>query len=93
MPKATETLTISCPLVNDHGIHIRTAAILTEICECFNADIIIKSPKGESEGRDMMRLLMLEASRGTTLTIQATGEQAQQALDELAAVIASGFKN
>lgn len=92
MPKATDfTHKIECQLVNKHGIHIRTAAILVDICERYDAEVLLKTPRGESDGRDMMRLLTLEAGSGTTLMIEATGQDKEKVLQELARVISAGF--
>ena len=92
MAKATESShTIECQLVNDHGIHIRTAAVLVEICERYDADVLIKTPRGESDGRDMMRLLTLEATCGTILVITAQGPDREIVVSKLAEVISTGF--
>ena len=94
MPKATDSShTIECQLVNEHGIHIRTAAIISQICEKYTAVVIISNHRGESDGRDMMRLLMLEAAQGSSLTITASGDQSEAVLAELSAVINSGFED
>ena len=94
MQKGTDSeQTIECQLVNEHGIHIRTAAIISQICEKYDAEVTISNSRGESDGRDMMRLLMLEAAKGTTLRMTATGSQREVVLEELSAVIASGFKD
>ncbi|MBT8448342.1 MAG: HPr family phosphocarrier protein [Gammaproteobacteria bacterium] len=84
---------VECQLINSHGIHIRTAAMISEICERFDATVIIKSARAESDGRDMMRLLMLEATCGTALKIMAKGIQAEQAVLALQDVINSGFND
>ena len=92
MPKITDTsIKKECQLVNKHGIHIRTAAVLVEICERFDAEVLIKTPRGESDGRDMLRLLTLEATCGTNLVIQATGTEKEKVLEQLLEAITAGF--
>jgi phosphocarrier protein len=76
---------------NKHGIHVRTAAQIAECCEAFDANIIISNNHGESDGTDMMRLMMLQASQGTELIIHATGDEAAQALSALEQLITQGF--
>jgi phosphocarrier protein len=43
------------------------------------------------DGKSLMGVLLLAASRGTTLTMEADGADAVAALDALAALVATGF--
>ena len=78
-------------LPNKHGIHVRTAAQIAECCESFDAEITISTELGESDGTDMMRLMMLQATQGTELTITTTGAEASAALQALEQLITQGF--
>jgi len=78
-------------LINKHGIHVRTAALIAETSEAFSAEITIASPHASTDGADMMQLLLLQASCGTELTLSATGDDALEAVESLHKLISSGF--
>ena len=78
-------------LTNKHGIHVRTAALIAECCEAYEASITITTSVGSSEGTDMMRLMMLQASQGTELSIEAEGPDAIEAIQALEMLITKGF--
>ena len=78
-------------LINKHGIHVRTAAKISELCETFASDVLISSPSATSDATDMMRLLLLQAGVGTELTIEVSGNDAEHALQSLSSLINSGF--
>ena len=79
-------------LVNKYGIHVRTAALISDITETYESDIIITSPSASSDARDMMRLLLLQAGHGTELEISVTGCDAQAALTAICTLIENGFE-
>ena len=81
----------NCNLVNQHGIHVRTASEIASLCEQYRAEIIITTEHGCSDGRDMMRLLMLQAKQGTVLELDAKGSDAETAISALVALIEAGF--
>lgn len=88
---STNSVTKQVTLVNKHGIHVRTAALIAETSESFQSTISITSPHASTDGADMMQLLLLQASCGTELTLSATGEDALEAVESLHKLITSGF--
>lgn len=79
-------------LTNTHGIHVRTAALIAECCGAYDAEITITSPHASSDGKDMMRLLLLQATCGTELLIESSGKDADQVMKELCDLIQNKFK-
>lgn len=80
-----------CKVVNKYGLHTRTAAAIVELLEQFDCEMVISSEKGESDAKDMIRLMLLEASKGTKLCVSATGVDAQIAVDTMSEFIDAGF--
>lgn len=81
------TLTI----VNRLGLHARAAAKLVQTAARFKATIKIRKESRTVSGKSIMGVLMLAAAKGTTLTFIAEGEDAAQALDALAQLVADKF--
>lgn len=88
---STITVTKQVTLVNKHGIHVRTAALIAESSESFQSDIRITSPLATTDASDMMQLLLLQANCGTELVLSANGPDASQAIESLHELISNGF--
>ena len=91
-PQEADKLARDVTLVNKHGIHVRTAALISELTERYESNIIITSPSASSDASDMMRLLLLQAGYGTELNISVTGCDAQAALGAICSLIENGFE-
>jgi phosphocarrier protein len=79
------------PIINRKGLHARATAKFVQCVDRFDADIKV-TRCGETVGGDsIMGILTLGAGMGTTITVSATGEQAEAALDAIAALFASRF--
>ena len=80
-----------CKVINQYGLHTRTAAAIVELVEQFDCEMTLSSEKGESDAKDMIRLMLLEASQGTKLCISATGKDAKTAVQAMSEFIDAGF--
>jgi phosphocarrier protein HPr len=78
-------------IVNKLGLHARAAAKLVTLASKFTADVRIRKDGREVSGKSIMGVLMLAAARGSQITLIAEGDDAQQALDELAQLVAERF--
>ncbi|MBM4143318.1 MAG: HPr family phosphocarrier protein [Lentisphaerae bacterium] len=76
---------------NQYGIHARPAALFVKLASRFDADVYVEKNNSRVSGKSIMGLMTLEASRGTRLRIIAAGADAEQVLDELAALVESKF--
>lgn len=78
-------------IVNRRGLHARAAARFVKLAGEFNADITVSKDGAEVSGLSIMGLMMLAAAPGTQISIQATGIQAEEAVEAVAALVAAGF--
>ena len=85
--KITKTLSI----INEKGLHARAAAKFVEIVEKFDASANITKDGLDACGDSIMGLLMLAASRGTTIDVETKGPQAQELSEALAQLISDRF--
>ncbi len=85
--KITKTLTI----VNEKGLHARASAKLVEVVEAHDASAEVSRDGLSASGDSIMGLLMLAASRGTTIEVETTGPQAAELADALADLVANRF--
>ncbi len=78
-------------IVNKLGIHARPAAEIVKAAGKFKSNITIVRDDLEVNAKSIMGVMMLAAEFGATVILRATGEDAEAALDVLAAVIAARF--
>ncbi len=78
-------------IINEKGLHARASAKLVEVVEGFDADAEVLRDGLSASGDSIMGLLMLAASKGTTIDVQTTGPDAQALADALEALVADRF--
>ena len=77
---------------NKLGIHARPAAQFVKTASRFSCDIIVEKDSERVDGKSIMGLMMLAAGHGSVLEISADGNDAEGALDALAALIERNFE-
>ena len=78
-----ETLTRTFTLLNKLGMHARPASLLAQLAGKFRSDITVHKGSRAVSGKSILGLLTLDAAQGTSLTIEASGEDAAEALNAL----------
>jgi len=78
-------------IINKLGLHARAAAKLINTTSRFTSDIQLIKENREVDGKSIMAVMMLAASQGTQLTIQARGDDAAQALSAIEELVLNRF--
>ena len=78
-------------ICNKKGLHARASARFVQTVEKFDADVRVMRGSEVVGGTSIMGLMMLAASPGTTITVEATGKEAAEVIEALAALIESRF--
>jgi phosphocarrier protein HPr len=79
-------------VVNRLGLHARPAAEIVKTAAKFKSEITIIRDDLEVNGKSIMGVMMLAAEYGATITLRADGPDEEQAVDALAELIASKFR-
>lgn len=82
---------ITVTICNKTGLHARPAASIVSMSSKFDSEIKIYKDNMEVNAKSIMGVLMLAASKGTELFIEAIGDDAQSAVEALRELIESGF--
>ena len=85
--RAEKTLQIQ----NELGLHARAATKLVQTATKFPCDVTVTKDGHEVNGKSIMGVLMLVASKGSTVTLKAKGEKAAEAVAAIAALIDDKF--
>lgn len=81
----------SLKIINEKGLHARASAKLVEVVEGFDARAEVSREGLSASGDSIMGLLMLAASKGTTIEVQTNGPDAEALADALEALVADRF--
>ena len=65
-------------IINEKGLHARASAKFVEVVEQFNASAEVSKDGISASGDSIMGLLMLAASKGTTIEVRTSGPEADQ---------------
>jgi phosphocarrier protein len=78
-------------IVNKLGLHARAAAKFVTVASTFSCDIGIVKDGQQVNGKSIMGVMMLAASRGTELVLTTSGDNEAGAADALEKLIAERF--
>ena len=87
MADAERTLQIT----NELGMHARAATKFVQLAAKFPCEVHVAKDGHEVNGKSIMGVLMLVASKGSTITIKAKGDRADEAVAALAQLVADKF--
>ena len=87
MPTSSHVFSI----LNDKGLHARASARFVEVVEKFESEVIVEKDGLEASGSSIMGLLMLAASKGTSIKVTLNGNDAEELVLALEELINSKF--
>ena len=78
-------------IVNRLGLHARATARLVTLAQRFQSQITLAHGDRQANGKSIMGVLTLGATRGSRIRIRAEGEDALEAVEALSELIAARF--
>ncbi len=76
---------------NTLGIHARPATQFVKIASKFKSDVRVIKDGIEANGKSIMSLLILTATKGSKIIIRCDGPDEKEALEELVKLVEEGF--
>ena len=89
MEKRTAERTVT--IRNKLGLHVRPASLLVEKASQFRSDVYLIRDGEKVNGKSIMGVLQLAATRGQTIEVEARGADCEQALLALGTLIGDRF--
>jgi phosphocarrier protein len=89
MSKETEIQSFT--IRNKLGLHARAAALLVKNANRFVSEVILEKDGLEVNGKSIMGILMLAATKGSRITLKVEGKDANQAIQILGKLIENKF--
>ena len=86
-----EKISKELEIINERGLHARAAANFVKAIDGLDAVIEVERLGQIVDGCSIMGLMMLAASKGTSIKISASGKDAQKAINNLTNLITNKF--
>ena len=86
-----DALSRELEIVNRKGLHARATAKFVQCAERFDVTLTVTRHGETVGGTSIMGILTLGAGIGTTILVAASGPQAEEALEAIAALVANRF--
>ena len=87
-PEAAERAVV---IKNELGMHARAATRFVQLASKFPCEVALIKDGQKVNGKSIMGVLMLVASKGTTVTVKAKGDKAGEAVTAICALIDDKF--
>jgi phosphocarrier protein HPr len=78
-------------IINKLGLHARASAKLTQLASQYPCEVWLSRNGRRVNAKSIMGVMMLAAAKGSTINIETTGEQEQEAMTALQALISNYF--
>jgi len=78
-------------IVNRLGLHLRAAAALVQLADTYPCHVWIHKDGQRANGKSILSVLSLGAPKGDRITLETSGEKADEALKALAAFVGNRF--
>ena len=74
-------------IVNEQGLHARPAAQFVKLSKIFRSDVWIIKDDQRYSADSLIEILRANVDRGATLTLEAHGPDANEAVEQLAQLV------
>ena len=78
-------------IINKLGMHARAAAQFVQLASSFSSHIEIEKDKRRVNGKSIMGVMMLAASKGSEVTLYTHGEDEEESMNKLEDLINNRF--
>ncbi len=79
-------------IINKLGLHARPASKLVKIASRGKSEVTMIHKGQRANGRSILGVILLQAYNGATITIEVSGADEQEVLDNILALIANKFE-
>lgn len=82
---------VKVTILNRLGLHARPAMAFVDVAVGCKSRVIVKRGGQEVDGKSIMQVMMLAATKGTELEISAEGEDADETVERLRSLVEGKF--
>lgn len=78
-------------IINKLGLHARASAKLTQLASRFKCEVMLTRNTRRVNAKSIMGVMMLAAAKGSTISIETNGEDENEAMQALVALVNDYF--
>ncbi len=82
-PEAKNSIKGIFTVLNERGLHTRPSTELVKCASKYKATIILRTPDGMANAKSLLGILMLAATEGTEIRLEAEGVDAAEAISSI----------
>lgn len=86
---------IEITVEHEAGLHLRPAAVFVQTAAKFESDVQVRKNQPDANfknAKSPLEVMMLGVNQGDTITLRAEGDDEEEALDALQALIENNFE-
>ena len=87
----SQSVTTTATIRNELGLHARAATKLVEVASAYEAELFLSKDGREVNGKSIMGVLLLTATRGSVIGIRGEGPDAEELVRAVAKLIEGKF--
>jgi len=91
VPMSDQTHKVLVTIQNRMGLHARPAVDFVDVANRYQASVVVRKGEQSVDGKSIMQIMMLAATQGTQLEIEATGPDAQDLISDLSDLVDRKF--
>jgi phosphoenolpyruvate-protein phosphotransferase len=76
---------------NPAGLHARPAAVLVNLAKKYQSKVILHRGENQANAKSVVAIMAMQVGNGDTVTLEATGPDAKEAITELTEAVRSGL--
>lgn len=80
-----------CEVTNQKGMHARAAAKIVAVVEQYECDVTLRHQERSAPGNSLIKLLTLNAPKGSIIEITCHGEDEQAFINAIQSLFNDGF--
>lgn len=82
---------VTITVTNDTGLHSRPADLFVRTAKCYESTITVRKGDKTADAKNIIKVILLNVSQGTEISIEADGPDEESALQDLQTLISSNF--
>ena len=84
-------VTAEVKIINESGLHLRPAGVLTQTCIRFKSEIILYNGERKIIGKSVLNVMAAGVKKGSTVRVECSGIDEEEALKAVVEAISSGL--
>jgi phosphocarrier protein len=87
----SRTAAATVTVVNELGLHARAATVLARLAGCYASDLYLAKDGREVNGKSIMNMLLLTATKGSRIEVRAVGDDCEALIAAVERLVADKF--